>query len=328
MKHDSGQLSLFQEEPKQNNNHEKAKSRSWSFSRRSTLEQCARRYYYEYYGGSKRTAKNEGNKDKLHFLKQIQNRYERTGSILHLVISHHLKKMQEGENISLERLEGWAKKMFDEDLKISVNYQGITPPEGKYPPVILQELYFDIPNALALCQEAFDNAMNALRSFCFSQNYAHFRNAGGKPGGLVEHPFKIKKPLFRIDGKIDLAYIEDGKIFIVDWKSGGNDGGGGDSLQLCTYALWGVEYYSCMPQDIQVMKAFLREDETVLFDVNSRLLNIAHARIAQDVERMVSLEKYGEEAIADAFSPCGHVAVCKLCAYRSLCPEGRNVNYA
>lgn len=328
MRRDSGQLSLFEEQPKPDDSHEKAKTMPWSFSRRSTFEQCARRYYYEYYGGSKRTAKNEENKDELHFLKQIQNRYERTGSILHLVISHHLKKSQAGENVSLDRLEAWAKKMFDDDLKISANYQGITPPEGKYPPIILQELYFDIPNALALCQDAFDNAMKALRSFYYSQNYAHFRKAGGQSGGLVEHPFKIKKPLFRIDGKIDLAYEENGKIFIVDWKSGGSDGGGEDSLQLCTYALWGLEYYSCLPQDIQVMKAFLREEEIVQFDIDARLLNIAYARIAQDVERMISLEKYGEEAIADAFSPCGHAAICKLCAYRSLCPEGRNVTYA
>ncbi|CAG0993741.1 hypothetical protein ANAEL_02455 [Anaerolineales bacterium] len=329
MKHStSGQLSLFPEEQKPIRTNEKAKRVAWSFSRRSTLEQCARRYYYEYYGSSKKTAKNEENKNELYFLKHLQNRYERTGAILHLVISHYLRKMQQGETLSSNRLEGWVKKLFEKDLEISIGYSKTTPPDGQYPPVILQELYYDIPNALVLCHEAFDNIIQALHNFYSSSIYARFRELGGKSNSLVEYSFKISKRSFRIDGRIDLSYRDDKKLVIVDWKSGSKDGGGEDSLQLSTYALWGVEYYPCSSKDIEVMKAFLRENEVVKFSVDERLLNVAQARISQDVERMTSLGKYGEDAIADAFSPCGQVAVCRLCAYRRLCPEGRNVIYA
>lgn len=324
----TGQLSLFPEKSKPMGTDEKTKRIVWSFSRRSTLEQCARRYYYEYYGASKKTAKNEENKNELHFLKHLQNRYERTGAILHLVVSHYLRKSQEGEILTFDRLGGWAKKLFDKDIETSIGYSKTTPPEGQYPPVILQELYYNIPDALALCHEAFDNVMQALRIFYTSSIYARFRDQGRETNSLIEYPFKIKKRSFRIDGRIDLAYRDNEKLVIIDWKSGSIDGGGEDSLQLSTYALWGVEYYSCSPKDIQVIKAFLRENEIVEFPVDDRLLNIAQARITQDVERMANLEKYGEEAVADAFSPCGQVGVCKLCAYQRLCPEGRSVIYA
>ena len=66
----------------------------WSYSRRSTLNQCARKYYFEYYGSNKYTAVREPLKEQLHFLKQLQNRYERTGFILHLMISQYFKKAQ------------------------------------------------------------------------------------------------------------------------------------------------------------------------------------------------------------------------------------------
>src|SRR5690242_17864400 len=61
----------------------------WSYSRRSQLERCARLYYNEYFGANKRNAKTEEAKDRLHFLKGVQTRYERTGAILHLAIANY-----------------------------------------------------------------------------------------------------------------------------------------------------------------------------------------------------------------------------------------------
>ncbi len=53
----------------------------WSYSRHGTLEQCARKYYYQYYGSILKISNNDPQKKKLHFLKNLQNRHLRTGSI-------------------------------------------------------------------------------------------------------------------------------------------------------------------------------------------------------------------------------------------------------
>ena len=91
----------------------------WSYSRRSTLEQCARKYYYQYYGANQRTAKNDPQKEKLRFLKKLQNRHLRSGEILHFVIRAYLNKLQQGDEWSLDRLLQWARKIYREDLEHS-----------------------------------------------------------------------------------------------------------------------------------------------------------------------------------------------------------------
>ena len=326
------QLSLFGEEPKASNPQPKTGGLVWSFSRRSTLEQCARRYYYEYYGSSNKTAKQEEFKSTLHFLKQLQNRYERTGSILHLVISHYFKKAQQGEILSLDRLEGWARKLFDSDLSISVEHRNSDNnilPTGKYPPVILQEYYYDLPAAQDMCAETYESMLQALRSFYLASTYSHFREAGRENGSLIEYPLKLKDVLpCRLSGRLDLVYNSNNKVTIVDWKSGASDGGGEDSLQLAAYAIWGIQFFSSAPEHMKIYKAFLRNSDIVTFYVDEHLINNAKARISQDAERMLSLHSYGEAAVSDAFTPCGNVAVCQLCAYRGLCPIGRKIAHA
>src|SRR5687768_8497913 len=82
---------------------------NWSFSRRSTLEQCARKYYFAYYGSHKKVALAHPDKDRLYLLKKIENRYARTGNILHFVISQFFKQAQKGVTWDLNKLQGWAK---------------------------------------------------------------------------------------------------------------------------------------------------------------------------------------------------------------------------
>ena len=58
----------------------------WSHSRRSALFQCPRKYYYEYFGSNLRKAHDDPQKAKLRQLKNLKNRFERAGEILHFVI--------------------------------------------------------------------------------------------------------------------------------------------------------------------------------------------------------------------------------------------------
>jgi hypothetical protein len=66
----------------------------WSFSRRSTFEQCPQKYYLDYYGGSKRHASAEAEKPLIRELKLRQNRYERTGEIVHSAVTERFKTSQ------------------------------------------------------------------------------------------------------------------------------------------------------------------------------------------------------------------------------------------
>jgi hypothetical protein len=328
------QLSFF-ESPEQNDNTVEV-SRvdaihkvAWSYSKRTTFEQCTRKYYYEYFGGNKRKAKDDQNKEDIIALKQLQNRYERVGKILHFVIGNYLRNSKTGNIRNPSRLKNWATEIFEKDISYSSDPSSMDVSQDKYPPALLAEFHYQLPDALELCQKAQDRLIHALDTFLNSSALRPFREAGSQTDAIVEKPFTITENLAcKAEGRIDLAYFSENKFTIVDWKLGEEDNAGDDSLQLAVYALWAVQTYGYDANSIRVCKVFLGSENIVDFECTDEVLAVARARILQDAERMLLLEKYGKDANMIAFTPSAQQAVCKLCPYLNVCPEGKESTYA
>ncbi len=303
--------------------HERVAKVTWSYSRRSLLEQCPRRYYYEYFGVAASTALAEPQKRELRHLKTLANRHERTGALLHAGIAHYFRRAQEGHPMGNDDLINWVLRPFRRDCAYSKAYiGGQRESEGPYPPVLLREYYFQQHDADLLLAESERRLLSAIDAFLTASAFEAFRVAGARPDSLIEHRLQLPELPCKVDGRLDLAYEEDGRCVIVDWKSGENDGSGNDSLQLATYGLWATDYYHVQPDAVRICKAFLRTEDVVDFAVTPHLLAQARARIIQDAESMVQAQDYGEQAVAEAFTPCGHPAVCQLCPFQQVCPEG------
>ena len=166
----------------------------WSHSRRETLEKCARKYYYEYYGSNLRKAKEDPQKEKLHFLEALGNRNLRTGNILHLVIKTYLNKLRQGEEWSLNRLLHWARKIYHADLEYSRRYKHGTPlPDEKYPPTLLLEFYYGWPDAESLSAEAGKRLVTALTNFMTSAVYASTHLNFSNPNVAQRLPLELKR---------------------------------------------------------------------------------------------------------------------------------------
>jgi len=163
----------------------------------------------------------------------------------------------------------------------------------------------------------------AVRTFLNASAFEAFRRAGVWPGALVEQRLRLAGLPCKIDGRLDLAYQEARRVTIVDWKMGERDGSGTESLQLAAYALWAVEHYGVGPDAVRVCKAYLGAEEVENFPVTESTLAMAHARIIQDAERMCVLQPYGEQSIVEAFTPCAQQAICSLCPFQRVCPEGK-----
>lgn len=293
---------------------------TWSYSMRSAMEQCARRYYYAYYGANKLTARAEPHKDLLHFLKKIETRHQRTGSILHLAISVYFGKAKQGNQWSSARLIDFATRIFAQDIAFSrANPDGPIPTDQRFPPVLLREFHYRVPDADRLCREAADAMADSLRSFALSDAFQAQRVAGCNPESEVERQFQLRSLACSVKGKADLAFRGDTIVTVVDWKSGAPDGRGNDSLQLATYGLWALEHYKCAPDQIQVHKAYLAAERLVAFPVSDDVLAAARQRIIQDAETMVAVQEYADKGIAAAFSPCLQPRVCSLCAFEKVC---------
>ena len=326
--HAANQLGLFESETSSiGSRRALLQSITWSYSRRSTFERCALRYYFQYFGANTRLAKAEPDKEELRLLKSVSSRHERTGSILHLAIAWCLRAAQRGEEPSTDRLVGWARRLFVADRAYSrLDPDGLNPDHGsRFPPVLLREYHYRQPDAEQLCEEAEQRLLDALRTFATDQSLNSLRLAGATPGALLEHPMRLHQSQIpcRVGGRIDLAYKCETSATVADWKLGIGDGTADDSLQLAAYALWAVEHFACDPSALRVCKVHLSSREVTDFPANAAVLRLTRARIVQDAERMAAVQAYGEAGVAVAFSPCAQPAVCNSCPFQRICPEGK-----
>lgn len=293
----------------------------WSHSRREMLEQCPRRYYYQYYGSHARVAKTEPQKSILRFLKRLSNRYLRLGEIVHLVIQTYLKRLRQGESWSLERLLSWARDMYRRDLTYSQHYRPGEPlSDEKYPPILLLEFYTGIDNAEELWAESETRLIAALTNFVESPKFARFHTGSCQANALIEKRITVKTSHFSLKGQIDLAYSDQNRVVIVDWKIGSSSGGG-DSLQLLSYALAAMQEFRCQPEQIDLCRAHLVDNEVIPFVAGEKEIVRARARILQDMERMRALDGYGCDAVSQVFTPCAQPRIYALCPFQKICPK-------
>ena len=293
----------------------------WSYSRRGVLEQCPRKYYYQYYGSSSKKSNDDPQKETLHFLKKLQNRHLRTGSLLHLVIRTYLKKLQQGEQWSLDWLLSWARKMYWADLEYSREYEnGTRIPGGDRSPTLLLEFYYDLPDAELVCTEAGRRLVTALTNFVQSQNFAQFRESACQTTTQIEKPMRLKESRFTLRGTVDLIYWEDDRVVIVDWKIG-SAGNSDDSLQMLAYA-WLAKQELGIPVDrIVLHRVHLVNDIVSTFKVSEKDLTRVKAKILQDLEQMQTAHRWGQQWIADSFTPYAQPKVCALCQFQEVCPK-------
>ena len=218
----------------------------------------------------------------------------------------HPEQLIDFAGMRTNQLLVWAQNIFHKDITYSQSHpDGDEMPDETYPPALLAEFHFRDPDANALCAEVESRLINALTVFLSDELYQPFHFAAAKSNAIIEKRFKHLAALpCQVEGQIDLAYQNNGTVVtVVDWKLGAEDGVGDESLQLAVYALWAVEQYNCAPQDIRLCKAHLSSRTLTDYSCDVALLSAARARIIQDAERMSILQRYGETAAVEAFTP-------------------------
>jgi RecB family exonuclease len=306
---------------------DRLRSVEWSFSRRNTFEQCPQKYYLDYYGGSKRHALAETEKPLIRQLKLRQNRYARTGEIVHSAIANYFRLAQKGTIQSAKSLVQWAQRLLAEDLAASRTARVSASPSGASSGPLL-EFSNDPKNAETLYEDAGQRMSAALQNFAVHPRYEKIRNAGRSTGADVERMFKLKNLPCRVTGIVDFAVRASEKPAIVDWKSGKPSQSEDDSLQLTAYALWGAQHFGGPPEKIAIYKAFLGSGSLVAFPLTQASVEKGKRRILQDVERMIEMHDYGAQGRRRTFTPCAQSRVCLLCPYLPICPEGKESQHA
>ena len=327
------QLSLFAGTPVRTRLESISTLSDWSHSRRELMNQCLGTYYNKYYGAHLNLAKSEPKKIQLRFLKSLSNRHQRTGKILHLVISSYLKHFKEGDPWSIDRTVRWAREMFRADLDYSREFMSRYG-QGRYDiqienddskandrnPSLLAEFYYKWQNAEELCKSAEERLLNALANFVTNEDLDWFRCGAVSDGSLIEARLSLREEHFRLTGRLDAAFQLEGRRVIVDWKIGG-ESSGDDDLQLFAYSLSAIKEFQCQPEDVDLYKVFLTDAKFAKYTMSEKAVMRTRARIIQDVDRMRLLDPYGRDGVASAFTPCRRPRVCSNCIFQEVCPS-------
>ncbi len=291
----------------------------WSFSKMQTFRDCPRRYYFLYYGSKKRTAKEEPLKNKLSTLAGLSNKYLYQGYLIHNLISIYFKKAKSGDTWTLTKLQSFAKKIIEEVFVYNDEVKsGSENKEEEYPKPLLKELLYDKVDPEELKEEIFETVSLCLESFLTAKQYKYIRKGGMKLSSKIEAntSFILKENLL-IDGKVDIAFIDEKHLVIADWKTGKKEIED-TSLQLLVYAIWARQLKDWDFGSLEIQKAYLADGIVETMEFSELHVDRAKARIMQDVELLKEMDEFGKASIKDAFAM--HVGDnCKNCQFEEIC---------
>jgi PD-(D/E)XK nuclease superfamily len=300
---------------------DRANEFSWSRSRDNTFQECRRKYFYQYYGSwGGWDAAAPPDVRRLYVLKQLSSRQQWAGRIVHDAIEMVLHAFAGGREIPADP--------FVSDVIERMRGEWRSSHAGRYRDNPKSPALFEHEYRVEVTREGWQavsrNVTICLRNFFRLPLLASIRRTPPEHWS-IEHWSKV----FDFEGTPvwvapDFGFwTDDGRLALVDWKTGGK-GGDGAAFQLGCYALYAREMLGVPPAQIDLIEVNLRQpavtqhrwDDERLDDVREQLkLSIRSMRAyLQDPDANVAV-------VAD-FERSEDLRICKWCNFRAACrPE-------
>ena len=280
----------------------------WSFSRYETFSNCKRKYFYNYYGKHD----TEFNIEKIEFLKGLTSIPFEIGTISHDVIEVVLKRLLKTTGpIDRKKFELYLEKHIL--TKLAKNFF---------------ETYYGGLEKIELDQ-LLDKTKRCLKNFLASNRFEWIRDIAivEKDNWLIEPPGYGESRLdeMKLYCKVDFLTPLDGKIVILDWKTGKKNEEK-HSKQLVGYASWALHNMDMEAPEIEPIMVYLfPEYDEITINVNEHnLKEYKEIMIMQTREMYSYCSDYEENQplAKEEFPMVEDTKSCKYCNYKELC--GRN----
>ena len=277
----------------------------WSFSRYDTFADCKRKYYYQYYG----KYDNEFKRAKIDFLKGLTSIPMEIGNVSHDAIQSVLERfLKSTDAIDKEKFEDYLKNIIHS--KFTKNFF---------------ETYYDGLEKIE-SDRLFKKTSECLDNFLQSERFEWItEKAITEKGNWLIEPSQFGES--RLDGlkfycKVDFLIPYEGKIFILDWKTGKKDGEK-YSKQLIGYAAWASYHLDRVASDIVPIIAYLHPEyeEITLKPTENEIVEYKETIQSQSQE-MYSYCSNVQENIPlkkEEFPMLSDVYFCKFCNFKELC---------
>lgn len=293
--------------------------RTHSYSKRSTLDTCLRKYFYQYYASDKRCEFDEDRRALVRVLKGMSGSALVAGDIVHRMLALRFRKGREYS-------KGWvietALRDFDRAVEFARDPRGQSHRLSEaYPPIEFVEFSHEDLDGEEEASRTRRKVERAIETYFESEavrglrvELARFDNVRAE---VALRGLKVDG--WAVMGKIDVLALAEGRARVVDWKLGTVERGM-DSLQLYTYGRFAAGEAETGPEHVAVQRVFLGDG--VVEEPRSVTPSIArrgHARLQQDIELMEELHEHGRRGDEEIFTPCDREGVCRRCQYRSVC---------
>jgi len=296
---------------------------SWSVSRDSLFRECRRKYYYNYYGYWGGWDKNHPDKSRriLYVLKNLQNRWQWKGSVVHHEIEKVLVELvSTGKLTPEEKSKNRVTEMMRSDFRYSRDglywqkdgsLRNVTALfEHEYKTGTSDEVWKQIHDEAILCME------NFFRSRVLEEIKALPKEKIISVESMTASAFSFTPETVFV--KLDLAYERGDMIELVDWKTGAGEA---DKLQFLVYAIFASEEYEVPPEQISLTEYNLLGDGPREHRFSARELNDGVDHIKESISSMKSMLANVEENIAVMadFPRTENERTCEGCNFRKIC---------
>ena len=286
---------------------------SWSASRHDTFASCRRRYYYSYYAAL--------HDPEIHRLKKLSALPLWAGSVVHDTIETFLRGNDRLP--SPEEQEALIRSVVHSGMLSDWRASEAPPPTGEGPlPFRLFEHEYEIPVEQEDKRIAVNVVMRSLKHFFRSETLGRALEVGRERWLALEDLVSFAVGEVEVFLRMDLAYRDrDGRVVIVDWKTGRNEGRFGE-VQLAGYALYATEQgWVCEPEQISTELNYLVIPRAVRRSVNRKAIENARRFILKSAGTMKALlvDPLQNLARLEDFPMIDRPQLCRRCNFRRLC---------
>jgi hypothetical protein len=293
---------------------------SWSLSQDTLFNTCLRRYYYHYYG-SWNGWRYDAPPDirELYLMKNLQTMPMWTGALVHHVAQEVVKGFGRGLPLPVEAALAMTRDQMERDWQDSIS--------GRYrsrPNRIcgLVEHYYDVSVPPEALHEAMVVAEGCVRRVYGTRSYQTMLELG--PTSIVEceELNTVSVSGFKVWVSPDVIVRDaQGRLLIVDWKTGTSAQKQETERQLYVYAIYALQRHGASTEQLVGVEENLRLGEEHVYSLKEWALEEVRRYIQGSIASMRSLlyDRERNIALIRDFPMTDRLAACLDCRFRRAC---------
>ena len=291
---------------------------SWSVSRDAVFRECARKYYFNYYGywdGWQRDAPPRTRE--IYVLKQLKNRSTWVGQTVHDCIARSLQNLSRGVPVlDVEEILSITRNLMRRDYRDSKSGRYRQNPK-QYCGLFEHE--YDLEITDDQWKAAADGAAAYLRTFYGSEHFAAFQKAQPATFLEIERFSSIHVDGSEIRIKLDCATRERAAIVVWDWKTGKKEADPGLSLQMGCYALYARDKYRVPIESVLTRRFDLYRGVIHEHRLTEASLEEILAYVRGSIADMTALTDADNRTEEERFPKVERREVCRHCSFFKVC---------